>query len=71
MSKTRNGRSQGNGSRVVAELRAQWSRQMTEAVRAAVALERRRCADVARRYANTDPERMVDAIVEAIERGDC
>lgn len=60
----------GSGSRIVAELRAQWTRRMTEAVRAAVALERRRCADVARRYANTDPERMVDAIVEAIERGD-
>lgn len=57
------------GNALVAKLRADWARITEERIRAAVARERKRCADAARSYSNTDPSVAIDLIVAEIEKG--
>lgn len=57
------------GNALVAKLRADWSRITEERIRAAIARERQRCAEIVRRFENTDPSVAIDLIVAEIEKG--
>lgn len=56
------------GNKVLALQRQKWSEATRQQIAAAVMRERLRCISIVRERENTDPERVIEAIVEAIER---